>query len=112
MLLSYDVSQLTVGSHKIKIVAQSGFETTEVEFNCIVNKKPDTPATGNTSVPDVSGTDIDQKNTGSGYAPNVNGQNVNSEYNSGGNAPSVKGQNLDQYYNGGGSTSDIKGTNL
>lgn len=112
MSLSYDVSQLTVGSHKIKIVAQSGFETTEVEFNCIVNKKPDTPATGNTTVPDVSGTDIDQKNTGAGYAPNVNGQNVNSEYNSGGTTPSVKGQNLDQYYNGGGSTPDIKGSNL
>lgn len=100
-----------IGNHSVKVYV-SGQNKGAQTFSYKVEKKPDTPATGNTTVPSVSGTDIDQKNTGSGYAPNVNGQNVNSEYNSGGNAPSVKGQNLDQYYNGGGSTPDIKGTNL
>ena len=99
-----------IGTHNVKIAIYGDVNESKT-FSYTVTRL-DTPATGNTTVPDVSGTDIDQKNTGSGYAPNVNGQNVNSEYNSGGNTPSVKGQNLDQYYNGGGSTPDIKGTNL
>ena len=100
-----------IGNHSVKVYV-AGQTNGAKTFSYKVEKKPDTPATGNTSVPSVPGSEINNGIPNSSYAPNVNGQNVNSEYNSGGNTPSVKGQNLDQYYNGGGSTPDIKGTNL
>ena len=100
-----------IGNHSVNVYV-AGQTNGAKTFSYKVEKKPDTPATGNTSVPSVPGSEINNGIPNSSYAPNVSGQNVNSEYNSGGNAPSVKGQNLDQYSNGGGSTPDIKGSNL
>ncbi len=85
----------------------------EQSFSYTVLPKPtETDASVTPSLPNVSGSKLENDGQASGTAPGVKGQDVNQTYNGSGSAPDVKGENLDQIYNGSGSAPDVKGTNL
>ncbi len=102
-----------VGKVSGKIKAKLYDIVVEQSFSYTVLPKPtETDATVTPTLPDVSGSKLENDGQASGTAPGVKGQDVNQTYNGSGSAPDVKGENLDQIYNGSGSAPDVKGTNL